>query len=155
MKTGEKQKILEIIIDEKIIKSWFKSHVENFYKKILQNILTLGRLSRYLSNDVQKSLIFKSVIRPQFSYCPVVWFFCSRQTNKMIDKRALRIALNDQTGDFKTLLAESSNIFNHHKNIQTLMTDVYKIQNKLAPLIMETMLERKTIPYNLRNLQGF
>ena len=35
------------------------------------------------------------------------------------------------------------------------MTDVYKIQNKLAPLIMETMLERKTIPYNLRNLQGF
>ena len=73
----------------------------------------------------------------------------------MIDKRALRIALNDQTGDFKTLLAESSNIFNHHKNIKTLMTDVYKIQNKLAPLIMETMLERKTIPYNLRNLQGF
>ena len=73
----------------------------------------------------------------------------------MIDKRALRIALNDQTGHFKTLLAESSNIFNHHKNIQTLMTDVYKIQNKLAPLIMETMLERKTIPYNLRNLQGF
>ena len=30
------------------------------------------------------------------------------------------------------------------------MTDVYKIQNNLAPPIMETMFERKTIPYNLR-----
>ena len=62
----------------------------------------------------------------------------------MINKRALRTALNDQTSDLKTLLAESSNTFTHHKNIQALKADVYKIQNKLATLIMETMLERKT-----------
>ena len=30
------------------------------------------------------------------------------------------------------------------------MTDVYKTQNNLAPPKMETMFERKTIPYNLR-----
>lgn len=35
------------------------------------------------------------------------------------------------------------------------MAETYKIQNNLAPLIMETVLERKTIPQNLRNPQEF
>ena len=55
--------------------------------------------------------------RTQLNYCPIVWMFCSGQTNTMINKlhkRALRIALNDQIGNFGTLLAESSDICNHH-----------------------------------------
>ena len=43
---------------------------------------------------------------------------------------------------------ETSDISNHLRNIPTLMTEAHKIQNKM----MENMLERKTIPYNLRNL---
>ena len=35
------------------------------------------------------------------------------------------------------------------------MTEAYKIQNNLDLLIMETMLEWKTISYNLRNPQEF
>ena len=62
---------------------------------------------------------------------------------------------NDQTSDFETLLAESSKICNHHRNIQTLMTEAYKIQNNLVSPITEAMLEIKAIPYNLRNPQEF
>ena len=74
----------------------------------------------------------------------------------MINKlhgRAIRNVLNDQTRNFETLLAETSNICNHHRNIQTLKIEAYKIQNNLAPPKLETMLERKTIPYNLRDPQ--
>ena len=35
------------------------------------------------------------------------------------------------------------------------MTEAYKIQNNLDLLIMETMLEWKTISYNLRNPEEF
>ena len=33
------------------------------------------------------------------------------------------------------------------------MAEAYKIQNNFAPPIMETMLERKAIPYDLKNPQ--
>ena len=114
-----------------------------------------ARLSRYLI-DAQKSIIFKSVIKFQFSYCPIVWMFFSRQTNNIIyklHKRSLKIVLNDQTSNFKMLLVQSSDICNDQRNIPTLMTEAYKIQNNPVPLTMETMLGRKTIPYNLRNPQ--
>lgn len=70
-------------------------------------------------------------------------------------KRALRIVLNDQTSDFEPLLTENSIISKHHWNIQTLTKEAYKIQNNIAPPIMETILERETIPYNLWNPQEF
>ena len=57
----------------------------------------------------QKSLIFKSVIRSQFSYCPIMWMFCSRRTNNIINnlhEMVLRIVLNDQTSNLETLFGE-------------------------------------------------
>ena len=82
--------------------------------------------------------------------------FFSRQTNNIIyklHKRSLKIVLNDQTSNFKMLLVQSSDICNDQRNIPTLMTEAYEIQNNPVPLTMETMLGRKTIPYNLRNPQ--
>ena len=116
-KTNEEQKVFGIIIDDKLT---FKSRVKNFSKKTSQKIWALASLSRYL-DDTQKGSIFGSVIRSQLRYCPTVWI-----TNNMIDKlheRALRIVLNNQTINFETLLAESSDICNHHRNIQKLMTE--------------------------------
>ena len=103
---------------------------------------------------MQERLIFKSVLGSQFRYCPIVWMFCSMQNNDMINKlheRSFRILINDQTSNFKTLLTESSDVCNHHRNILTLLTEAYEIQNNLAPLIMETMLERKIILSNFWN----
>lgn len=80
------------------------------------------------------------------AYCPTAWMSCSGQTKNMINKllkRPHRIALNDRTSNFKTLLAESSDICNHHKNTQTLMTKAYKIQTNLAFSITETIPEKK------------
>ena len=71
-------------------------------------------------------MIFNVLIKLQFSYCPLVWMFCSRQTNNMINKtheRALRIALNDHISDFEAVLRNINDITIHHRNIQTLMIE--------------------------------
>ena len=94
----------------------------------------------------------------QLGLCPLVWMFCSRQTNNMINelhKRALRLVLNDHVSDFEVLLRKSNDISCHHRNIQMLMIELYKIKNELAPPIMDSMLNRKNITYNFRNLPEF
>ena len=62
-----------------------------------------------------------------------------------------RIVLNDYFRDFETM----NNITIHHRNIQTLMTELSKIKYDLAPPIMDSLLNRITICYNCRNLQEF
>ena len=58
-------------------------------------------------NDSEKKIIFKALIKSQFSYYSLVLMFCSRQTNNMINKihkKALRIVLNDHISDFEIML---------------------------------------------------
>ena len=82
MKNSKEQKILGVTIDNKLT---FKIHIKNVCKKASQKIGALSRLSNHL-NDSQKRLIFNSVVKSQFSYCPLVWMFCSRTSNNMINK---------------------------------------------------------------------
>ena len=148
------EKILRVIIDNKLR---FKSRVKNQCKKTSRKIWALSRLINYLKNS-KKKMIFNALIKSQFSYCPLVWMFCSRQTNNMINKiheRALRIVLNDHFSDFETMLLNMNDITIHHRNIQTLMIELFKIKYDLAPPIMDSLLNRRTIHYNFRNLQEF
>ena len=101
-------------------------------------------------------MIFNALIKLQFSYCPLVWMFCSRQTSNMINnihERALRIVLNDHISDFETMLGNINDITIHHRNIQTLMIELFKIKYDLAPPVKDSMLNRRTICYNFRNLK--
>ena len=142
MKNSKEEKILGVIIDNKLR---FKSHVKNLCKKASQKIWALSRLINYL-NDSKKKIIFNALIKSQFSYCPLVWMFCSRQTNNMINKiheRALRIVLNDHFSDFETMLLNMNDITIHHRNIQTLMIELFKIKYDLAPPIMGSLLNRR------------
>ena len=72
-----------------------------------------------------------------------------------IHERALRIVLNDHITDFETMLRYINDITIHHRNIQTLMVELFKIKHDLAPTIMDSMLNGRTICYNFRNLQEF
>ena len=83
--------------------------------------------------------------------------FWSRTSNNMINKlheRSLRVILNDYSSDFNILL-ENNDICNHHRNIQTLLTEVFKMKNKLAPPITDSTLNKRFNTYNLRNFQEF
>ena len=72
-----------------------------------------------------------------------------------IRERALRIVLNDNISDFDTMLQNMNDITIHHRNIQTLMIELFKINYDLGPPIMDSMLNRRTICCNFRNLQEF
>ena len=70
-------------------------------KKAVQRTGALSRLLIHLS-DFQKRFIFISILKSQFSYCALIWMFCSRTSYNMINKiheRALRLKLNDHTSD--------------------------------------------------------
>ena len=74
---------------------------------------------------------------------------------KRVHERALRVILGDDLSEFESLLQNNREIRSHHKNIQSLMIEIFKIKNELAPPIMDSMFERRNEPYNLRNFQKF
>ena len=138
MENSKEQKILGVIIDNKLN---FKSHISELCKK-----------------TSQKVVIFNSIITSQFSYCPLMLVFCSRTSNGMINKLhegSLRIVLNDYSSNFNILLENNNDISNHHRNIQALLIEVFKMKNELAPPIIESILNKRFNTYNLRNFQEF
>ena len=116
MENSKEQNILGVLIDNELN---FKSHVSELCKKASQKIAVSSRWSSYLRN-FEKKLIFNSIIKSQFSYCPLVWMFCSRTSNNMITKlheRSLKIILNDYSSNLNILLENNNDISNHHRNI--------------------------------------
>ena len=115
MENSIEEKTLGITIDNKLK---FKSHVKNLCKKASKKTWALSRLTNYV-NDSEKKLIFNTIIKFQFSYCPLAWMFCSRQTNNVVNKlheRALRPVLKDHVSTFEELLRKINDISCHHRN---------------------------------------
>ena len=98
-------------------------------------------------------IIMKAFILSQFNYCPLVWMFHSRDLNNRINhihERALRIAYKDHSSSFTELLRKDGAVTTHHKNIQILVTEVYKFVNGLSPKIMGEIFQVQEKSYNLR-----
>ena len=72
-----------------------------------------------------------------------------------LHERSSRIILNDYSSDFDILLENKNDICNHHRNIQALLIEVFKIKNELPPPIMESILNKRFNTYYLRNFQEF
>ena len=154
MKNTEEVKILGVTIDNKLS---FNSHIKTLCMKASQKLGALSRISNYL-NQSEKSLIFNSMIKSHFNYCPLIWMFCSRTSNNRINRlheRSLRVLYMDEDNDFSSLLKMNRDITIHHRNIQVLILEVFKIKHGLAPPIMESILKKRTNIYNLRNFQVF
>ena len=78
--------------------------------------------------------------------------FYWRMSNNMINKlheMLLRIIMNDYSSDLNILLENNNGIWNQHRNIQTLLIEVFKMKIELAPMI-ESILNKKLNTYNLR-----
>ena len=122
IENSKEQKILGVTI----IKLNFNCHIGELCKKASQKIATLSRLSSYLHNP-EKKLIFNSIIKSQFCYCPLVRMFCSRSSNNMkLQKRSLRLILNNSSINFNILLENNNGICNYHSNIEALLIEAFK-----------------------------
>ena len=69
--------------------------------------------------------------------------FSSGRSNNLINQiheRSLRTVYNDTSSTFQELLQRNRSVSIHHKNIQTLTTEVLKVMNNICPPIIETFL---------------
>ena len=95
LESSKEEVILGLTIDNKLT---FDSHIKSICRKAGQKPSTISRISPYLQTD-KKELLFKSMMKSQFNYCPLVWMFCSRNANNLINKiqeRSLRLTANDK-----------------------------------------------------------
>ena len=79
----------------------------------------------------KRKILMKAFITSQFSYCPLIWMFHSRTLNNRINnihERALRLAYNDNQSSFKELLEKDHSVTVHHKNLQALATEIFKVK---------------------------
>ena len=97
--------------------------------------------------------VMNAFIMSQFSYCPVIWMFHDRNVNNKINKihkRALRIAIKDTPSKFEDLLKKAASVTIHQRNLQLLITEIYKTKHDLNPKFMGEFFVEKNFPYNLR-----
>ena len=143
-------KLLGITIDKKLN---FNEHVTKICKKVSAKLHAIARISNFMSHDKLRFLI-KSFVESQFSYYPLVWMFRSRALNNRINKlheRGLRLVYKDLHLRFDELLRNDGSVTIHHRNLQKLTTEMYKIHSNLSPSIMKTIFPERSMPYNLWN----
>ena len=90
LKNCKEVEILGITTDRNLN---FKGHIKHICRKAGQKLGALVRISWHVYTD-KKGLIYKSMIKSQFAYCSLVWMFCFRQSNNLINKvheRALKL----------------------------------------------------------------
>ena len=64
-----------------------------------------------------KRVLMKAFIESQFSYCALIWMFCSRKMNRKINhikERALRLVYDDYLSSFDELLRKDNSVCIHH-----------------------------------------
>ena len=64
--------ILGFTLDRKLN---FRSHIKKLCRKVGQKLSDLIRISSYIDTN-KKSSLYKSMIKSQFTCCPLVWMFC-------------------------------------------------------------------------------
>ena len=103
IKSIKEVEILGIKIDNNLN---FNNHTKSVCRKTGQKLGALLKISSNLSIK-HKKLFSKSMMKCQFNYCSLVWMFCSRQSNNLINKiheRSLGISYKDQKISYHYLL---------------------------------------------------
>ena len=152
LKSSELETVLGIEIDQKLT---FNCHVKTLCSKAAKKLSALQRIDNIIDEE-KRNLLFNAIIKSQFSYCPLVWMFCSRRSNNLINnihERALRATFDDHTSNFTQLLEKKREFTIHQQNIQALMKEIYKFTNNLSPPIINHMFQFRENSYNLRNFQ--
>ena len=128
-------KLLGIKIDSELT---FNKHMEIVCKKASQKLNALSRLCALIPFHKRKMLM-NAFFDSQFTYSPLVCMFHSRQVNTKINNlhyRALRMVYLDETSSFEELLRKDGSVRIHHRNLQFLAVEMFKVIKGMAPAFM-------------------
>ena len=137
------EKLLGVTIDKDLK---FKNHLLDVCKRASAKVTALARLVKIVPFE-KKRLLMKSFIESQFSYCPLLWMFCSRKMNRKINhihERGLRMVYEDYTSSFKELLVKDNSVCVHHRNVQKVAIEMFKVKNNLCPEIIKYLFHQNT-----------
>ena len=98
----------------------------------------------------------KMFIESQFSYCPLVRMFHGRIVNKNINhlhERVLGIVYKDYTSSFEDLLNRNKSVAIPHRNIQSLVIDLFKVKQNFSNSMLFSIFQTRSITYNVRAQQ--
>ena len=140
-------------------------HIRNICKQATNKLYALARISRYLNKHKRKMLMISFIVS-QFNYCHILWIYCQRKSNNLINKireRASRIAYNDYVSDFDSILKKDDSVTIQQRNIQVLtpkdlnlkfMKEVFSIKKHNHPTRkqhLEYANPRTTVTYGLKS----
>ena len=146
--------LLGVTVDNKL---FFEPHLNLVYQKVSQILHALVKASKLISKKKLR-VIMKTFIIWQFSYCPLVWMCHSRTLNNKINKlheRALRLVYDDRQSTFEELLNIDKSVTIHHRNLQVLATELYKVRHGLAPELINDIFKKRNVTYNFRKNSTF
>ena len=120
LETSELETVLRIQIGNKLN---FESYIKSLFSRASQKLVEFQRILNLLDTP-KKKLLFNSIIKSQFSYCPLVRMFCSRRSNSLVSiaqGRALRIVNGDHNSSYSELLMTNNESTVHQQNINVHM----------------------------------
>ena len=144
---SDEEKLLGVKIDKD---PNFYSHLANLCKIVGQKVTVLARIAKLLS-FYKRRIILKKFIESQFSYCPLIWMFCSRNRKiNHVHERALRLVYRDYNSTFEELLIQDKSVCIHHRNIHQMAIEMYKVKNNLSLTLMNELFEYNNSGPNTR-----
>ena len=150
IKTSKRETLLGILIDSELS---FDQHISSICSKASKILHALERIVTFMSFNQRRTLM-KAFIESQFNYFSLIWMFYSRPMNNKINRiheRALMLVYCDHASSFDVFLKKDRPFSIHHRNIQRLAIELYKLFHGLSPSIMKIVFHFNTsIPYNLR-----
>ena len=145
IKTSTFEKLLVVKIDNKLT---FDNHAADLCKRANNKLRTLARATPYMTIKKRK-LLRNCFFNAQFNYCLLIWMLHRRWYNnkiKHLHEKCLRLIYCNKNSSYEELLEKDGSVSTHHRNIQNLAIEMYKIKNELAPMITANVFT--TIPEN-------
>ena len=123
------------------------NHVNQNYKKAGKKLNALMRVCNVLPFH-KRRLLMKAFVESQFAFTPLVGLFHSRELNTKINLlhyRALRFVYKDDASSFQELLNKDKSVTIHHRNIQALAIEMFKVRHVVHLLLYLTYLLKETV----------
>ena len=144
IKNSNNKKLLGINLNNRL---GFDTHVANICNRVSKKLHALARISQYMNIHKQR-MTMKAFIASEFGYFPLLRMFRNRKLNTIkLHERALRIVYPDYPSSFTELLTKENSTSIHNRNIQLLVTELFKVKNGLLPSFMKEIFVENACHY--------